>query len=189
MSGRRAVLVLAFLAAVLPACANTTVATVACRLDEYALVLSAQAVPSATMIPCISELPAGWTYSGSEIRDGISRFWLDSDRAGLRAVEVDLSATCDTSDAVEIAPSPDEAGAQVYSEPLTLRPALTANRYIVFPGGCVTYRYRFQAGASSTLSLEADEALGFFPRVALVREVREFLGQTLCGSGAPPCEG
>jgi len=146
-------------------------------------------VPSATMIPCISELPAGWSFSGSEFGDGASRFWLDSDRAGLRAVEVDLTATCDTSEAVAIPPSPDEAGAHVYTEPIALRPALQANRYIVFPGGCVTYRYRFRADASTTLSLEAEEALSFFPRVALVKQVREFLGQTLCGAEAPPCEG
>lgn len=189
MIRRAAVAILLALAAVLPACANTTVATVACRLDEWALVLSAQAVPSATLIPCIAELPAGWTFSGSEIGDGASRFWLDSDRAGIRAVEVSLTASCDTSEAVEITPSPDEAGARVYSEPIALRPALWANRYIVFPGGCVTYRYRFRSGASTTLSLEAEEALGFFPRAALVKQVREFLGQTLCGAGAPPCEG
>ena len=189
MSRWRAVSAVLAFAAVLPACANTTVATVGCQPDQYALVLSAQAVPSATMIPCVAELPAGWAFSGSEFGDGTSRFWLDSDRAGYRAVEVDLSATCDTSGAVEIAPGPDEAGARVYSEPLTLRPALAANRYIVYPGGCVTYRYRFKAGASSTLSLEAEEALGFLPRADLVRDVRERLGQTLCGAGAPPCEG
>ena len=189
MSRPRAASVLLAFAAVLPACANITVSTVGCQLNEYALVLSAQAVPSATMIPCISELPAGWAFSGSEFGDGTSRFWLDSDRAGIRAVEVDLAATCDTSQAVEITPAPDEAGGRVYSEPLTLRPALAANRYIVYPGGCVTYRYRFRAGASSTLSLEAEEALGFFPRVALVKMVREQLGQTLCGAGAPPCAG
>lgn len=189
MSRRRALAVLLALAAVVPACANTTVATVECRLGEWALVLSAQSVPSATMIPCIAELPAGWSFSGSEIVDGTSRFWLDSDRAGIRAVEVELASACSTSEAIEITPAPDEAGARVFTEPIALRPALRANRYIVFSGGCVTYRYRFQAGASTALSLEAEEALGFFPRSALVEQVREQLGQTLCGAGAPPCEG
>jgi hypothetical protein len=189
MSRRHVSAVLLVLAVTLPACANTAVATVECRLGEWALVLSAQSVPSATMIPCIAELPAGWSYSGSEIGDATSRFWLDSDRAGLRAVEVELTATCLTAGALEIAPAPDEAGARVFTEPIALRPALRANRYIVFPGGCVTYRYRFQAGASTALSLEAEEALGFFPRSALVEQVREDLGQTLCGAGAPPCEG
>lgn len=189
MSRRWMVAALVLLATVPPACANTTVATVGCRVEEWALVLSAQAVPSATLVPCIARLPAGWSFSGSEFRDGASRFWLDSDRAGIRAVEVELTATCDTSDAVPIPPAPDEADAQVYAEPIALRPALQANRYIVFPGGCITYRYRFATGASTTLTLEAEEALSFFPRSALVQEVREFLGQTLCGAGAPPCEG
>ena len=35
----------------------------------------------------------------------------------------------------------------------------TANKYFVFPGGCVTYRYRFGPEAEATLALEADEAV------------------------------
>lgn len=51
-------------------------------------VLMAQSVPSATLIPCIEALPVGWTYGGSDVRDGVARFWLDSDRGGFHAVEV-----------------------------------------------------------------------------------------------------
>ena len=57
----------------------------------------------------------------------------------------------------------------------------------VFLGGCVTYRYRFGADAEATLALEADEAVTFGLRTVLVRQVRDELGLTLCGAGAPPC--
>jgi hypothetical protein len=186
---RRLLLGLVVLMTLLPACANSRNAVVSCRLDEPSLLLTAQSVPSATLVPCVAELPAGWSYAGADIRSGWARFWLDSDRGGMHAVEVELTPTCDTSAAVEVRPAPDEAGARVYAEPIALEPALWANRYVVFAGGCTTYRYRFVPDAPSTLSLEAEEALGFFPRPALVRDVEERLGVTLCGAGAPPCVG
>jgi hypothetical protein len=66
-----------------------------CPIEEGELfVLMAQSVPSATLIPCIEALPAGWTYGGSDVSDALARFWLDSDRGGLHAVEVSLTASC-----------------------------------------------------------------------------------------------
>lgn len=189
MRARGVLVLLVVLAALQPACATSTSAILSCRLNEQSLILTAQAVPSAALVPCVAELPAGWSYAGTDIRSGRARFWLDSDRGGLHAVEVELTRSCDTSKAVEVRPAPDESGARVYAEPISLEPALWANRYVVFPGGCTTYRYRFVPDAPSTLSLEAEEALGFFPRSALVQDVQDRFGLTLCGAGAPPCEG
>ena len=149
--------------------------------------LAAQAVPSATLLPCIRSFPAGWSYDGSDIRSGQATFWLDSDRAGRRAVEVDLARTCDTRGAVEVGPAPDEVGTTRFEKPISLQPIYQADRYYLFAGGCVTYRFRFAAGASTTLALEVAEALSFRPRQPLVDEVREDFGQILCGAGAPPC--
>ena len=36
---------------------------------------------------------------------------------------------------------------------------------------------------------DADNALAFQPRAALVDEVRDRSGLRLCGAGAPPCPG
>ena len=51
------------------------------------MILSAQAVPSSAMLPCIAALPSGWTAGAAEITNGRSLFWLDSDQAGPRAVD------------------------------------------------------------------------------------------------------
>ena len=185
---RRLLLGLVVLMTLLPACANSGNAVVSCRLDEPSLLLTAQSVPSATLVPCVAELPAGWSYAGADIRSGWARFWLDSDRGGIHAVEVELTPTCDTSAAVEVRPALTRR-APASARSRWLEPALWANRYVVFAGGCTTCRYRFVPDAPSTLSLEAEEALGFFPRPALVRDVEERLGVTLCGAGAPPCVG
>jgi hypothetical protein len=157
--------------------------------DDRFFVLAAQAVPTATLLPCVNVLPAGWRFEGVLVESGEARMWLESDRAGIRAVEAILTRQCSTSDAVEVDPAPDEAGTRRFEEPISLTPAYVADRYYVFEGGCITYRYRFVAGAAPTLALEADEALSFTPRSLYVDRVREEFGLTLCGAGAPPCEG
>ena len=84
--------------------------------------------------------------------------------------------------------STSEGGVRVYLDEFDLHP-FSANKYFVFPGGCVTYRYRFGADAEATLALEADEAVTFDLRTVLVAQVQDELGLTLCGAGAPPCVG
>lgn len=158
-----------------------------CPIEDGELfVLMAQSVPSATLIPCIEALPAGWAYGGSDVSDEMARFWLDSDRGGLHAVEVSLTASCRITGAVDVTNSTSEGGVRVYLAEFDLHP-FSANKYFVFPGGCVTYRYRFGPDAEPTLALEADEAVTFGLRTALVRQVHQELGLTLCGAGAPPC--
>ena len=48
----------------------------------HSMILTAQAVPSAALLPCIAALPSGWTIGGADIASGKTSFWLDSDRAG-----------------------------------------------------------------------------------------------------------
>ncbi len=81
----------------------------------HSMILSAQAVPSSARLPCIAELPSGWSVGSTDIRNGQTQFWLNSDRAGNRAVTVTLTARCDTSGAIRI-PS-DQPGARRYERP------------------------------------------------------------------------
>ena len=159
------------------------------RTENAVFVLLAQSVPTATQLPCITELPAGWSYSGSDVSSGQARFWLDSDRAGARAVEVALRGSCDTTDAVQEQPAPDEAETQVFFRPTSVTPSFRGERFLLFDGGCIAYTFRFASGASSTLAIEAIEALSLVPRATIVREVLDDPGLSLCGAGAPPCAG
>jgi hypothetical protein len=152
---------------------------------DAALVLSAQAVPSAALLPCLASLPSGWSFGGGDIHTGVARFWLDSDRAGTAAVTVTLTGSCGLSGAERV-PS-DEAGAVRYEKPVSLAPRFADIRTYVFPGGCVTYAFAFAPGAPSTLAIDADGALSFTPRAVLVQAIRRTENLTLCGQGAPPC--
>ena len=99
-------------------------------VDDGIFVLLAQSVPSATQLPCVSEFPSGWTFGGSNISDGLARFWLDSDRAGIHAVEVALRPSCDTTDAIEQRPAPDEAATRVFVRPDSLSPSFAGVRFL-----------------------------------------------------------
>ena len=158
------------------------------RPADSILVLQAQSVPSATRLPCIAELPIGWQFGGSLVRDDGTTIWLDHDRAGVQAMRVDLLASCDVSSAVEVPPAPDEIGMRTYQEPQSLEP-FAGTRSLVFDGGCIVYRYRFASGSEPSLVIEADSAVSTLPRADVIAEVRETLDLTLCGAGAPPCEG
>jgi hypothetical protein len=146
------------------------------------MVLTAQAVPTAARLPCITALPAGWHVGSAEIVSGHARFWLDSDQAGTQAVTITLSAGCDTSGAQQI-PS-DQPGTRRLERPLSLRPQFTGLRFYTFPGGCVTYRFSFAPGASPVLSGAVGSALSFQPRPTLVYFVQRTEGLALCGRGA-----
>jgi hypothetical protein len=161
----------------------------ACKNSHRSIfLLEAQAVPSATFIPCALPLPPGWSYGGSDIRSGLARFWLDSDRAGSHAAEVTLVQSCDVSRA---SPTPLQAappGLRRFDEPAT-RQSHSSTAYFVFRGGCVTYRFSFTQHGAPALFREADRALGFTPRSVYVKGVREDAGLPLCGAEAPPCPG
>jgi hypothetical protein len=159
------------------------------KIDDGVLVLIAQSVPSATELPCVAEFPAGWTFGGSDISSGLARFWLDSDRGGIHAVEVSLRPSCDTTGAVEERPAPDEAGSRVFVRPDSLKPSFTGARFLLFDGGCIGYTFRFASGTSPALAIEAIEAISMLPRATIVASVRKDLGLTLCGAEAPRCAG
>ena len=152
----------------------------------HAMILAAQAVPSAAFLPCIAALPPGSITADPEIASGRASFVVNSGQAGLQEVTVTLTATCDTSGAQQI-PS-DQPGMRRFERPLSLVPNYSSFRYYTFPGGCATYRFAFAPGASPVLATTVDSAVAFMPRSALVGYVRHTEGLALCGRGAP-CPG
>ncbi len=164
---------------------NPSVLPPACGTGD-STILAAQAVPSAAQLPCVAALPSGWLINNADVSSGHVRFWLDSDQAGLHAVTITLTASCDVSGARQI-PS-DEPGTRRFERPLSLRPRFANVRYYTFPGGCTTYRFDFASGASPNLAIPLDGAVGFVPRARLVDYVGSSEGLALCGRGAP-CPG
>jgi hypothetical protein len=139
------------------------------------LVLMAQAVPSASQLPCVDLLPAGWSVSNAFVRDGRARFALDSDRVGMHAVQVVLERTCQfEGHKVTRVPS-DEPGMRRFEQIGEVRPGVgfTGTRFYVFKGGCVSYRFQFNSEERAGPIGEVTLALSFISRDALGTLIQE----------------
>ena len=125
------------------------------------MVLIAQSVPSATLLPCVATLPAGFGLDDVHVRSGRTTVLA---RLGPRgrsrgrgdAHPVRASARCAGAQPVPT----DEIGTARYERPEQLTPELRSTRYYTFPGGCVSYRFAFDRVATPALVFAADQALG-----------------------------
>jgi len=139
------------------------------------MALMAQAVPSATRLPCIQSLTLGWSFSGATIVRGHSTFHLlvmggDGGNGSIQlqlgqggaspAVDVTLTPTC--------APMENGPTIKVYE----------------VEGGCVTYRSSLPAGVGPVPSFDHGGGLSFVPRSQLVASVDRDEDLILCGAGA-----
>jgi hypothetical protein len=174
----------------LPACRASSYPQMLCHDDsrQNILHLVAQAVPSATLVPCIERLHKGWSYGGSEVRSGFVHFWLNSDRVGDDAVDVTLTRACSVAGDSPLRVDVDDAGLRVYEEATVQRPGVTVRHY-VFTGGCATVRYSFTRQTAPSIFDQAQDLIGYNLRSDHVRAIRKEAGLTLCGAEAPPCPG
>ena len=162
-------------AAVLTGCAEDLDTMPGCDADSR-LATIAQSVPGAAYVPCISELPTGWSFDGADIDQDGTTISLDSDRAD-RPMEISLSATCDVGSATPIAPS--EEGTRTYQLIETIDPRYSGTFIDVFPGGCIVSSYDFERGAHIALITELQRAVGLYPRRQLSQEIHAEYGITL----------
>jgi hypothetical protein len=134
-------------------------------------VLMAQSTPDATLIPCIDPdaLPATWTLEAMKIDSAHSRlaFIADMTSDTPERLDVLLEGTCDVSDAVAV-PS-DEQGARRFERVDSIDPGYAGERYYVFEGGCVTYRFDARAEGWSGFVHDATQALTFMSRADVAR--------------------
>ena len=144
------------------------------RQGTTLVVLMAQAVPTASQLPCIELLPVGWSVSDIFVRNGRVRFSLDSDRVGMHAVQVVLERFCTLGNVTRV-PS-DHPGTRRYQEVISIEPGRRYRGavYYLFPGGCVTYRLDFRSDEQARPLSEVSLALGFVPRDAVRRSLSEF---------------
>jgi tRNA A-37 threonylcarbamoyl transferase component Bud32/membrane-associated phospholipid phosphatase len=130
--------------------------------------LMAQSVPSASLVPCVRALPAGWQLAEVAVNDGRSVLTLDHDRAGDAALVVRLTAACDPGGAVE-GPSPVEGVRHFQRIESSTGGGFGATWYDRFPGGCVTSRLRLTIDPNGEFAAQAPQVLGFTTRATLRR--------------------
>jgi len=110
-------------------------------------------VPSASLVPCLRSLPAGWTLSNVTVNNGRSVLTLDNDRAGMGAMVVRLAATCDPAGASPVLS--DQPGVRRLMLIQDLAPMFSATRFDVFAGGCVSTRMTAPVTSRAEITSEA----------------------------------
>jgi hypothetical protein len=147
-----------------------------CRFGGPTL-LMAQSVSSAALVPCVRALPVGWDFHGFEARNGLSQFWLDSDVAGDRALQVVLAPECRAEGATR--GRTDEPAARLYERASQGGSSYRGVWLYRFDGGCVTYRFAFPADAAKRLMGEIRGGLSFVARAELSEALRRRIGTGL----------
>jgi tRNA A-37 threonylcarbamoyl transferase component Bud32 len=135
--------------------------------DLEQLWLMAQSVPSASLVPCLQLMPVGWSVAEVAVNNGRSVITLDHDRGGRAAMVVRLTASCDEPGATAVASEHPEARRYLPIDPNA--PGFSGTRAYVFPGGCVTQRFRAAGPSALRLSDTASTEFGFITREQLRR--------------------
>jgi len=134
------------------------IASLGCR-QWVPLWLEAQAVPSATLVPCVRSLPTGWQFARADVKNGTAEYVVNLDRAGDNALTARLTRRCDTRGAPEA--RSNDARIRRFQLPSTGR---TQTWYDIFPGGCATvilHSVTSRSDVISQLTLEAPLVLGY----------------------------
>jgi tRNA A-37 threonylcarbamoyl transferase component Bud32/membrane-associated phospholipid phosphatase len=154
----------------------TRVGNLACTELEPQWLL-AQSVPSASLVPCLRSLPAGWSVAQVTVNDGRSVIPLNHDRAGPGVLVVRLMAACDIRGATQM--QSDQPQVRRYQRIDRLAPRFEATRFDVFPGGCVTAQAAVPAANRAEVTSELVTILGYTTRQALQQALDQRSGGRL----------
>jgi serine/threonine protein kinase len=129
---------------------------------ERTMITFAQAVPTATKIPCVSDLPVGWNTPVAQVVNDKAWFQVGIGDSGTTApIVVTLTATC-----------PD---------------AVTGDQQMPIEGGCITVSGEPPGNPVGVPAFTPTGGLTTIDRNTLVTLVDNEADQTLCGVGAPVC--
>lgn len=130
------------------------------------LILEAQSVPTARLLPCLTEIPPNWMVTEFRVRDGETAIGLTANSEGGGVVRATLTEDCDTSDATEEFSGKEDTRLFVTISSAG-EDALIGTHYYTFAGGCVTYSFDLRGAGKGARYAEARSALDFTPRTSV----------------------
>jgi hypothetical protein len=145
--------------------------------DLEPLWLQAQAVPSASLVPCVRPLPVGWSVASVAVNDGRSVITLHHDRTGGQAIEARLTGGCDVGGVAE--QDSGQPGVRRYQLVTRQGPVFQAVRFDVFAGGCVITRIRALPDSQAEVMAAAPGIIGYTSREALSQALERRSGGRL----------
>jgi hypothetical protein len=126
------------------------------------VLIAAQSVPTAQMLPCLTQIPLGWNVDAVDITQDGTTIRFDSDRAGHHAAELVFAEMCDPTGAAQ-QPN-DQDGVERFALTERVEPGVRAKSFHVFEGGCVTWSFDFDNNVPRSELNELDDTLVLTPR-------------------------
>jgi hypothetical protein len=137
--------------------------------------LAAQAVPSASLIPCIQALPAGWTVVGGTANNGRAEWIVDHQVTSGGTEEeqllISLTPSCDLSGTTE--QPRDASGVRHYKRLAVGDDAFVATWFDVFDGGCASATTETTERQWELLEADLRSAWKYSTRAELARVLEE----------------
>jgi hypothetical protein len=154
----------------------TVVGNLACA-DLEPQWLLAQSVPTASLVPCLGSLPAGWSVGPVTVNNGRSVLHLNHDRAGTNVLVIELTATCDPQGAAQA--SSNQPQVRRYERIDRQTPRYQAVVLDQFPGGCVTTQASVPVANRTEVTGDQAPTLHYTTRQALQQALDQRSGGRL----------
>jgi hypothetical protein len=139
---------------------------------DGSLLLTAQTVPDAAVVPCLRTLPAGWTFHDLKARKGKARIVLDFGRDTNKAATITLTRSCDVRGATET--FSDVPGTRRYERVGTSKSTYRSDRYWLSSGSCITHHFVLSGSTGAAQVSAVTRALGFVDRQVLRNYVHDY---------------
>jgi hypothetical protein len=137
------------------------------------LVLTAQSVPSAALVPCLrGTLPTGWTFQNLDAQRGKARISIDFHQDGTHAATITLTQECDVRGSRQT--DTDQPGTQRYDRVYEVQSGYRGERYYVFRGGCIEYHFNLHGSRSAEQVAAVSLFFRFVDRDLLRRYVHDY---------------
>jgi hypothetical protein len=133
-------------------------------------VLLAQAVRTATSVPCLRSDAGNWSITAFHAENGRARVEFSHRFGDGETATVDLTADCDVRAEQEISSQFD--GVRKYHAPATRGGRYADETHYVYPGACASLRFDLSGEGADLRGAEIAGALGFVSRERLDRQVR-----------------
>jgi hypothetical protein len=133
-------------------------------------VLLAQAVPTATAVPCLRSAAGNWSVAAFHAEDGRARVEFSYRYGNDDTATVDLSPGCDVAAAQEVSSEFD--GVREYHRSATREGRYADETHYVYPGACASLRFYLSGSGADLRGAEIAAALGFTSRELLDQQIR-----------------
>jgi hypothetical protein len=134
-------------------------------------ILLAQAVPTASAVPCLRGAVENWIVETFEVRDGRATIRFTYRFGDDETATVEMARSCDTRGAAEV--SSEQPGMRRYDREVRRGDVYASERYYVYEEACTWLRFNLTGRGADLRGAELSGALGFVSRESLDRGIRE----------------